>query len=299
MVRLVCQGFTSFRANQRLWLYLYLTKLGLALIVTIPVLIAAQSTLDNTLYSTPLLKEWSLKVIGELIAQRPFVLGNSLVAVMVFGFLALVIRQFLNGGVYLGYSKIQRISRREFFGASGEKFGTHLRITGVMAIFYLLFGGIGMWLGSITGVIVGQLMPKAGLLTVAVPVGVLGLVLIPAVAFSDMLRAVSVKSEGAPIRRLLVDAFTFYRLHWVKLVGTYVMLFCLFVVIWLIVERLALVATGGLQNKVGVVVELLLFQGCSFMRTGQSLLFTASVVYNYHESHRVTPEPRSVEVNVD
>jgi len=221
MVRLVCQGFTSFRANQRLWLYLYLTKLGLALIVTIPVLIAAQSTLDNTLYSTPLLKEWSLKVIGELIAQRPFVLGNSLVAVMVFGFLALVIRQFVNGGVYLGYSKIQRISRREFFGASGEKFGTHLRITGVMAIFYLLFGGIGMWLGSITGVIVGQLMPKAGLLTVAVPVGVLGLVLIPAVAFSDMLRAVSVKSEGAPIRRLLVDAFTFYRLHWVK-TGRYV-----------------------------------------------------------------------------
>ena len=299
MVRLVRQGLVAFRLNVQLWPYLYLTKFGLALLVSIPALVAAQSALDNTLYSAPLLKEWSLKVIGELIAQRPFVFGSAFIVLAIFSFLVLLIRQFLNGGIYLAYARGRRITRVEFFAAAGERFGTHLRITGIMVIVYLLAGGIGIWLGSAVGSAIGTIFPQADLLSLAVSLGVLGLVLTPVVAFSDSMRAVSVRSGTESTKTLLTDTFAFYRLHWVKMVALYVILFGVFAMVWAIIEKAALVVTGGLENKIGIVIELLLFQFCSFLRTGQSLVFTASVVSGYQQTNPVMPERYNVEVPVD
>lgn len=299
MVRLVRQGLVAFRLNVQLWPFLYLTKLGLALVVSIPALVAAQSALDNTLYSAPLLKEWSLKVIGELIAQRPFVFGSAFIVLAVFSLFVLLIRQFLNGGIYMAYSRSRRITRTEFFAAAGEHFGNHLRITGIMVIVYLLAGGVGIWLGSAVGSVIGTIWPQADLLSLAVSLGVLGLVLTPAVAFSDSMRAVSVRSGAESTKTLLAGTFAFYRLHWVKMLALYVVLFGAFAIVWAIIEKAALVVTGGLENKIGIVIELLLFQLCSFLRTGQSLLFTASIVSGYQQSTPVMPEHRNVEVPVD
>lgn len=299
MVQLLRQGLESLKANRRLWLYLFLTKLGLALVISVPALMAAQSALDNTLYSTPLLKEWSIKVLGELIAQRPFVFGGAFVVTLAFGLLALILRQFLNGGIYRAFSQSNRISRREFFAESGERFGTHIKITGTMAIFYLLSGGIGMWLGSMAGGIVENVAPNATPLNMIVPLGVTGLTLVPAVAFSDSMRAVSVQSGSASTRGLLVDAFAFYRRRWVQLVVAYIVLFLAFAVIWVAIEKLTLGVTGNIASKIGIVIEMLLFQACSFVRTGQSLWFTASVVRGYQDSRTKASEPKTVEVSVD
>ena len=299
MVGIIRHGWAAFQANRRLWLYMYLIKLGLALVVTLPVLVTVQSALDNTLYSSPLLKEWSLKVIGELIAQRPFVFGNSIIVLVVFTLLVLVIRQFLNGGIYRAYSSGRRVNRKEFFAAAGERFGVHLRITGLMAVAYLILLGVGIWFGSFIGHIISGAMPEAGGVVFAVWLSVIGLFLTPAIAFSDTLRAASVRSNGATVRPLLTEAFTFFRSHWVKLVGVYLLLFVPLVVIWVIVEKSALVVTGALANKVGVMAELLLFQVCSFLRTGQSLLFTASVASTYQPPTHGKLEGESAEVSGD
>jgi len=299
MVGIIRHGWAAFQTNRRLWLYLYLVKLGLALVITIPALVTVQSALDNTLYSSPLLKEWSLKVIGELIAQRPFVLGNSLIALVAFTLLAAIVRQFLNGGIYLAYSSGQRVNKKDFFAAAGERFSVHLRITGLMAIAYLICTGVGIWFGSFVGRIVVAAAPEAGGVGFAVWLSVIGLFLTPAIAFSDTLRAASVYSRGATVRQLLTEAFVFFRSNWVKLIGVYLLLFVPFAVIWVIVEKSALVVTGALANKVGVVAELLLFQVCAFMRSGQSLVFTASVASSYQPQLHANNESGSVEVSGD
>ena len=133
----------------------------------------------------------------------------------------------------------------------------------------------------------------------AVTLGVIGLVMIPAVAFSDTLRSASVRTEGASLRPLLVEAFAFYRSHWVQLVGVYLALFVPFIVVWAMVEKSALLVTGALAHKTGVVAELVLFQLCSMMRTGQSLLFTASVAASYRLPIQAIPRVRATEVSGD
>jgi len=45
---------------------------------------------------------------------------------------------------------------------------------------------------------------------------------------------------------------------------------------WLLIEYLAVQTTRGLGNMFGVMLELILFQICSFLRTGQSLLVPAT-----------------------
>ena len=299
MLGLIKNGWTALQVNRRLWLYVYLIKLGLALVVTIPALITLQSALDNTLYSTPLLKEWSLKVIGELIAQRPFVLGNSIIALIVFTVVAILVRQFLNGGIYKTYSSAHHVDKTEFFSAGVGQFSVHLRITGLMALGYLISFGVGVWFASFVGRIIAAAAPEAGGAAFAVWLGVIGLFLTPAIAFSDTLRAASVHADKVTMRPLLVDAFAFFRSRWVELVGVYLILFVPFLVIWAIVETSALLVTGALANKVGIVAELLLFQACSFLRTGQSLLFTASITNGYQRSVRTKQESVLQEVSGD
>ncbi len=299
MLGLIRQGWAVFWVNRRLWLYLYLTKLGLALVMTIPVLITVQSALDNTLYSAPLLKEWSLKVIGELIAQRPFVLGYSIIVLVIFSLAVLLVRQFLNGGIYRSYSSATRMTMREFFAAAGSRFGVHLRITGLMAIAYLVLFGVGLLFGSFIGRIVATAVPESGGLAFAAWLSAIGLFLVPAIAFSDTIRAASVRTDEVTVRPLISEAFAFFKAHWVQMAGAYLLLFVPFVVIWAIVEKSALIMTGGLENKIGVIVELVLFQICSVLRTGQSLLFTASVTAGYQQPIRTESASNLAEVPGD
>ncbi|PWB75952.1 hypothetical protein C3F09_01445 [candidate division GN15 bacterium] len=299
MRALIGHGWRAFYSNRKLWLYLYLVKLGLALVVTIPVLITVQSALENTLYSTPLLKEWSLKVIGELIFQRPFVLGYAVVATVIFALLVVLIRQFLNGGIYRAYASGARVTAREFFVAAGTRFGVHLRITGLMTIAYLLLLGIGIWFGSFAGRIITSTAPESGGVAFGVWLGVIGLFLTPAIAFSDTIRAASVRAGDTTLRPLMMEAFAFYRSRWVQLIGTYLLLFVPFVLLWALVEKSALLVTGALASKAGVFVELLLFQICSLLRTGQSLLFTASVANSYQSPVTLRSERVSGEVSGD
>jgi hypothetical protein len=72
------------------------------------------------------------------------------------------------------------------------------------------------------------------------------------------------------------------------------------VILWLIIEKTALVVTGGLGNIIGVFLELIVFQICSFARTGQSLLFTATVGPMARETLTARPDvPQPEEVGVD
>jgi hypothetical protein len=72
------------------------------------------------------------------------------------------------------------------------------------------------------------------------------------------------------------------------------------VLLWLLIEKLALVVTAGLANMIGVFLELLLFQVCSLARTGHSLLFVATVGPMAREAIEAEPtDSQDKEVTVD
>ena len=73
--------------------------------------------------------------------------------------------------------------------------------------------------------------------------------------------------------------------------GVYAAYFVPFVLVWLAVEGLALVITGGMGNMFGAVIEFLLFQICSLVRVWQSLsgtLALADLMKEYYVPEMVT-----------
>jgi hypothetical protein len=95
---------------------------------------------------------------------------------------------------------------------------------------------------------------------------------------------------GPAIRRTL----GLLRISGVQLYGYFLFCFVPFVIVWLAIERLAFGVTAGMGTFAGVVIELVLFQVCSFVRTGQSLLFTASAAALVGRTFPdvLTPAPR-------
>jgi len=93
---------------------------------------------------------------------------------------------------------------------------------------------------------------------------------------SDLLRLQLANQPDEPFKRQFRTAMDTFRAQFVKLNGIYYLYFLPFVLMWLLIEYLAVQITGGLGNMFGVMLELILFQICSFLRTGQSLLVPAT-----------------------
>lgn len=111
--------------------------------------------------------------------------------------------------------------------------------------------------------------------TIASIVVVAAFVLIGVIISESLRLHRAMRPERHGFRRVR-DSLDFLRRNGVRLYGYYLVYLAPFVVIWLLVESAALYITGGLANGLGVLLELLLFQICACVRTGQSLLFTAT-----------------------
>jgi hypothetical protein len=299
MVSMMKSGWRRFTAARHLWIGLYLLKLALALVISLPALAVMQAQLDQSLYATPLLKSWSLAIVGELVRERHAVLGSLLTVLFFYTLLVLAIRQFLNGGIYSTYLSHSRLSRKEFFGRCGELFVRHVRVSGLMLIMYAILLGVGMLVASIVGGVLSGLIPDSSSLVIIVWLGIVFLFMVPGLAFSDVFRAAATLNSVESTRDTWKTAMVFFRLHWVQVVGTFLTMFVPFLVVWIVIEKLALVVTGGLGNKLGVLLELILFQSCSLIRTGQSLLVTATITDRYARAAVNGPLLPAGEVSVD
>ncbi len=277
MVSTIRIGLSNLRTRRRLWGGLYLAKLTLALIFMLPVMVLVSAKLDYSRYAAPLLGSWSIDVILELIQTSDDLLP-AIIAVLLFYTIAVFfVGQFLNGGVYDSFLSREPIGPVRFAAQSTAQFRGNLKISLVMGVLYIpLF---------LLAILTGAFIPRdtlghfgdaafGGLFS---RLAVIYVFMITGSIFSELLRIHHALHPADLIIKGIRPVFNFYITNLVKLTGVYYLYFLPFAVIWLLVEKLAIIVTGGLTGLLGVMLELFLFQLCSLLRTGQSLAFTATV----------------------
>ncbi len=270
-------GVVKFTRNLSVWWGLYLVKLALAMMVALPLLVQIHADLENSRYAEALLKDWSFGVIAELAATRPNLTSSLLLFLVMVAVLALVVKQFLNGGIYSAFLRSEVIDMRAFFGECAVQFAGNIKISLMMAPIYFVILIAGTYLARLVpGDLLGRFGNALAYVTILKYIVVYVLVVLVGI-LSEFVRIRYCVDPGSRISDCMKAGLNFYRAHGVQSIGVYAVYFIPFVLLWLGIERLALVVTGGFQSMAGVVIELILFQVCSLARTGQSLLFTASV----------------------
>jgi hypothetical protein len=269
-------GIHELKARFRLWNWLYVVKLGLALVFTLPVLAVVSAKVDYSSYAAPLLETWSFDVIYELIGTSPD-LAPVLIAVLLFyGLAAFLIGQFLNGGIYSSFLSDRPLRLREFFAEAASLFRMNMKVSLLMLPVYVTLFLVA---GTIAEVVPSDLFGHFGLATVGglgVRVALMYVAFIFGSAFSQILRLFLTADPNVPVLKIIRPAVDFYLRRAVKLNGIYFLYFVPFVLIWLLAEYVGASVAAALGSVAGVMIEMFLFQACSWLRTGQSLAFTAT-----------------------
>jgi len=284
-----------------LWLYLYLFKAALAFLLTMPLFVVADSALSSSLFGRSLIESWDVSVFVELISLRGEAFAPLLMTVIIGAILFAVMIQFINGGLY--YTVVSRkftvLKWREFFAECGVNFGTHVRITLIMLIIYALLLPSGMFFISIISFAGAHIMGTPALIFTMIKLLFMMLIFTVASIFSDSARAASAAFPEKGLREILRVASEFFKPRLLSLMKIYIITYLPFFIIWLLVEWLALKATGGLGGLAGIAIEFILFQAAAVSRTGQKLWY---LIYLGREFHSVYPGrfiPEQTELNFD
>jgi len=276
MTMIIRAGYANLKANLPILHGLYFGKLILASVFTLPIFIMINGPLAQSEFARVLLSEWSVDVFTELMIARPNVLTTMIAVLFFYAAVLFVLKQFVNGGIYSSLHSKRLLAPSDFFARSGEMFTGNLKISLLMTAIYFVLGVLSLFFSAM--VPEGPFRQFSALSLV--PVFLRGVVLYFFVIFggvlSDLMRLRLAAGPSTALRDLFRETWDIYRRHFVKLIGVYYLFFVPFVIIWVIVELLAIRVTGAQAGVIGVLIELALFQLCSFLRTGQSLLATAT-----------------------
>lgn len=269
-------GLKNLRQHLVLIPTLYGLKLILALLFTLPLLALVSDKISHSVYPTSLVSDWDLGTIRELMASNEGLAPSFMVMFFSFLLAAFFLKQFLNGGIYSSLLSDHRQSLATFLGESAGQFLSNLRISILIIPIYLILAIVGLLLGSLIPADLLGHFGSAAAISWLLRLVVMGAFLLVGIVLSESLRlhrAASPDTHGSERLRITLD---FLRGHGVRLYGYYLVWLAPYVVIWVVVEWLALLITGSLNNFVGVLGEMVLFQLCAGSRTTQSLLFTAT-----------------------
>ena len=276
-MRLIREGLANFRLNVALWPGLYAGRLGLALLFTLPFFIIVDSGLSRSAFAEVLMQRWSVDVLAEYFATHENVFVNLLVFLIFLGLASFLVRQFIAGGIYHAYMSGSRTTLALFWSESGCRFKGHIKISALMIPVYAVLVIVGMIFSSLVPDDTFGPFLEDSLKTNLLQVVIVFVLITPGLLISELLR---LRLAASPEEKLS-DAFravlNFLWRNIVRLYGSYLAYFVPFVVIWLVVEKSALMITGNLGNSLGVAVELILFQICALAQVAQSLLFVATV----------------------
>ncbi len=273
---MVTNGWKHLRAQLCLWNWLYLVKLCLALVFTLPILTVISAKIDYSTFAAPMLGEWSFDVVTELLGTSPDLVPVFLSVLLFYAMVMFLIGQFLNGGIYTSFLSHQRLGVREFFAEGAGLFKTNLKVSLLMlapyAVLFVVFG-------LTSALVPSDLTGHFGLAAVGglgLRAAILYWLFIFGSIYSQIMRLILTGAPDLPILRAVRPALDFYLRRVVKLNGIYYLYFVPFVLVWLLVEYACASLTGALGSLVGVMIEMFLFQACSWLRTGQSLAFAAT-----------------------
>ncbi len=286
---------------KRLWVGLYLCKFIMAGLIILPFAMVANSELSLSAFSRSLVSDWDLSVILELIAQSPDLMPMLLAGVFAGALIYLIIMQFLNGGIYFltVSGKYGKCDWKEFFAECGGGFRHNLYITFLMLPIYLVFLISANVFVNIISFAANDLIGKAALIMMLIRFGIIFLIMLVVSIFADSARSAAAAYPDNNFREILKIAADYYRPRFRKITMVYLLTFIPFLIVWGMVEKGALLATGYSAGFVGVMLEFLLFQICSFIRTGQKLWYLACLGKDFRSLYQGRFLPKQAELRLE
>ncbi|MCM2272519.1 MAG: hypothetical protein NDJ18_08220 [candidate division Zixibacteria bacterium] len=291
MMRLWPHAATVIGSYRKLWLGIYLGKLLLALAVSLPVLVLVQADLDHSAFARPLLGEWNVDVITELILTRENLFSFGMLGLLAISTLVFVLKQFLNGGIYDTLVNRPSLSGERFFSVSFRMFRPHLLIGVWMIVIYALLLLTAALVGELVTSVARKVLPSQDLARFIIRFSVTYAIILIGTVYSDIVR---IQLTLSGVGRLSVPGsfragYHFFIRHGVQSIVTYARYFVPFVLAWLAIEGMALAITGSMGNMLGAMIEFVLFQLCSALRVWQSLSGTLAIAEHVKMHHQPAP----------
>lgn len=286
-----CRFLSKMRS---LWIYLYLFKALISFLMILPIFVTVDSVLSTSLFGKSLLESWDVSVFTELIALKSEAIPAIILSIFAGGVIYLILMQFINGGLY--YLTVSRrmdsVNWRDFAAEGIAGFSTNVKITLIMLIVYALLIPAGMFIVNLIGMIGRQMAGQASASLMFLNFLIMMSILTAASIFSDSTRAASAANPDMSFRDILKHGSDFFKPRLGRLFLYFILTYIPFFLIWLLVEWLALKATGGVGGTIGIIIEFLLFQLAAFTRTGQKLWYLIVLGREYHavDPGRFIPE---------
>jgi len=284
----VLNQLRGLAALRSMWFFLYLLKAIIALLVSIPFFVTVDSILSSSIFGRSLLQTWDMSVFVELFSIKGDAVAPLLMTVFIGAIIYIILMQFINGGLYYAVvsRKFGQTSRRDFFAECGANIGTHIKITLIMMIVYALLIPAGMFFLNIISFAGGNIMGTPALLFALFRLLIMLIILTAASIYSDSARAAAAAHPDKGLKEILRQGSAFYKPRLMRMLLAYTITYLPFIMIWLVVEWLALNVTGGFGGMIGIIIEFILFQIAAVSRVGQKLWF---LLFFGHEYHSVDP----------
>jgi len=297
----VIRHIRQLKDARAIWLLLYLLKASFALLLVIPFFFTVNADLARTSFARSLMASWDMSVILELFANQSDLLPMYILVILIGAVIYLAAMQFLNGGLYYTVvsGSISPIKWREFFAECGSCFSAHVKITLIMLLVYILLFSSSMFVVNLFGVAGQNLIGTAALIMLIGKLLIVFIILLAASIFADAARATVAAYPDRPMREILKIASAYFRPNFAALTGAYIITYLPFLILWALVEWLALRATGGMSGIVGVLLEFLLFQVAASARTGQKLWFLLHLGRDFRKTNQGRFLPQQIELKLD
>ncbi len=279
-----------------LWFGLFFLKAGLSLLFVIPFYLVNNGVLSSSLFSKSLVNSWDFSVLSEMFFGRGEILSQYLIFVFVGAVIYAAIIQFINGGLYylFGSGQFEKIDWRTFYAECGLGFNFHIKITVMMIFVYILLLFAGMFFVNIIGMASGHLVGMPVIIMTGCKLIILGLIILAASIFSDCARAAAAAYQDKPFREILTIASGYFKPSLKKLLIIYLITYIPFFIIWLVAEWLSLTVVGSIGGLIGIMIEIVLLQTCSFARSGQKLWYLISFGKEFRSKNQGRFLPKQV-----
>ncbi|UCD94092.1 MAG: hypothetical protein JSU69_10040 [Candidatus Zixiibacteriota bacterium] len=300
-MRPIFNQISSLVEIRRLWLYLYLFKATLSALLALPFFVTCDLALSRSLFSKSLLGGWDVSVLTELYSRQSAALSPLIMIIIAGAVMFVIMMQFLNGGLYyiLVSRKFTQAGWRDFFSECGARFGTHVKITLLMMVVYSLLIPAGMFFVNVISFAGGHLVGTPALIFSLFKLAILLLILLAASIFSDSVRAASTAFPDKGFREILKIGSDYFKPRLLKLLRVFIITYIPFLLIWLLVEWLALQSVGDLGGTSGLFIEFVLFQIAALSRTGQKLWYLLFLGRDFRSVNPGRFVPEQVEMSLE
>ncbi|MFH2035718.1 MAG: hypothetical protein ABIJ45_04890 [Candidatus Zixiibacteriota bacterium] len=285
---------------KKFWGCFYLFKAILAMIFTIPFFLTFNSVLSLSSLSKSLLKDWDSTVFIEMLRQSEGSIVPVLSIIFVGGLLYAIAVQFLNGGLYylMVSGRTKEINWKEFYSECGCNFITHLKISAIMVIIYMILLPFGLFLANILGGFGDYLSGNLFMMVLLFKLLFIFLILTSASLFSDSLRCSVSAAPDIPLKESINKAAEFFRPRLLFLLKIFIITYLPFIIIWLLAEFLSLKINILMTGLFGISMEFIFLQISSLMRTGQKLWYLLVLGNEYRNFNPGRYLPEQTELNL-